>query len=236
MWELTNIVKSVGSWGYGWIYVIVSRIVIALLWLKHYGKVWYNRHQIEHKEGDKFNIKIIDVKLSIGGAVVKSWKREGESFDIIRMMENGHGILWSELLENIEGVWRENEETCDKVLMVDYKIDDSKFKIFYNWENRWEYPISFPPYSDEELEREWKKRDYKHSILVAELDGIDITESVNQLLGPKCDMCADVACAVKVNWLHLLGNSNSNGVSSKLTIIDNNGNDFNFEGEEVIVL
>lgn len=197
----------------GWTYWGISKLIVLLLWLKYYGKEWYYGRRIEHQEGEKFNISIQNAQI-LG--------HSGEN-ELVKLLQEKGDVEWREIFE-IVGL-NEMSELDDKVLRVDFTIDSKKFIIHYSYKDRWEYPVSFPPYTDTDLENDWKNKDYKHSVLVAEIDGKDVTEVINKCLGPLGNMFEGKTGAIKTEWLG----------GNVLTIIDNEGNDYEFKGVERVV-
>ena len=236
-------------WGYDWVYWMAMRVVVGFLWVRYYGRQAFTEQRIEHHEGEIFSIKVSRVRLlngADGGDVVGWEEREGEK--VMRSLEEKGDLMWDEVL----GGYGEKDGEGDRegggggeVLLVDFVIDSDRFKMFYSRDARWEFPISFPPYSDDELEREWKSKDYKHTVLVAEVDGEDITDEMNMFLGPMGNMFKGRTCAYRAKWFSSVikggsgaGSGGEGGAGSGegiVTIIDNEGQDYKFEGSEPVV-
>jgi hypothetical protein len=151
-------------------------------------------------------------------------------------------LVWSKVLG--ESFDESFDGNGDVVLKVVFVVDGDEYEIWYSWSDRWEYPISFPPYTDNELEEEWGKRGrkYKHSFLSVEVSrddgdvgggGRDISDNMNRMLGPLGNMFKDRTCAYKALWL--CENGECKGEDSELNVIDNDGNEFQFKGSERVV-
>lgn len=206
-----NSLCNFGYWG-------ISKLVVWLLWIKYYSKeVYYGKH-IEHVNGETFNVNIKKTQLYHFENNTVNIVNGVNNLDVSQLLLNKGDVEWKEIV-NIDS------EKGDKVLRVDFTIDDKMYRIFYSYMDRWEYPISFPPYSNRELETEWKNKDYKHSVLVAEIDGKDVTDDVNMCLGPMGNMFKGRTCPLKAQWFG----------GKVLSIIDNEGNDYEFKDSERIV-
>lgn len=213
---------SVYDWVYGWGYWGVSRIVVWLLWMKYYARQILAEEQVEHKAGEKFQIEVMRVRLWVEGEGGEDGKWEERDGERVRgLLENKGDVMWSEVLGE-----HYNEVNGDIVLKVDFKVDGDSYQIWYSYCDRYEYPISFPPYTDSELEEEWggREREYRHSVLVGERNGDDITESMNKMLGPFGNMFEGRTCTYKASWF-----------GGDLNVIDNEGNDYSFKGSERVV-
>lgn len=210
----------------GYAYWGCSKAIVGLLWVKYYAKKLCEERKKEHVEGSEFDIRVVDVNMLYAGFIDLDWKKRfGER--TINMLQGGQNILWNDIDEDSGGV---GSDGIEKILVIDFTIDDDEFRIMYSWGDRWEYPIIFPPYSDKELDERWKDMGYKHSVLVAEVNGEDVTEHVNKLLGPMGDIFKGRTCAYKGRWI-----TDLLGIEGQLSIIDNEGNDYEFGDDERVV-
>lgn len=214
-----------------------------LLWAKYYGKKMFEKERIEHKAGEKFAIEVSRVALICEGddcdkMVENSEWLDSEGERVRRLLMTKGDLLWSEVLG--EDFDESLMDGSDIVLKVVFVVDGDEYEIWYSWGDRWDYPVSFPPYTDDELEEEWGKRgrEYRHSFLSVEVSrsggdmGQDITDKLNRMLGPLGNMFKGRTCAYKASWFCEEGDGEGDG---ELNVIDNDGNDFQFKGSERVV-
>ncbi len=233
------------GWSYGWSYWLVSRLVVMLLWSKYYCKRLCRvgnggSKTIKLNDNDdstKFYSEVSRVRLFINGNENKEWEKN-EGGRIMSTLKEKGNIDWDTVLHDTHYDIDDIDNIDDIVLIVGFIIKGEEYGIMFSWKDRWEYPIIFPPYGSEELEQIWENTDYRHSLLVAEVKGeekeIDITSKINTFLGPKGDMFKGHTCAYKAKWLAMLFGCQDE--DCRLNIIDNEGNDYVFGMEEVVVM
>ena len=206
------------------IYWIFIKIFYFFIWSKYYTKKIlhisnnsnnFNYKHINHK-GSTYNIKINDITIydSNKKSIIHDYDKE-EIKQYINYNDNPEWFFEGDLI------------------LIDYSIDDTPFKIYFNKNNK-NNKIVFPMYSNDELDKEWKSNDYKHSILVAEIisdkQTKDITDFINMFIGPMGDFykSSSIEWKFDVNYLFDIFFYCDNNDWYKLEITDNYGNDYTF--------